>query len=485
MAVLSYNAGRSINHKTAGLLLGPLAALLIMVNDPPQALSQQAWDVAAVASLMAVWWATEAIPLAATALLPLALLPLFGVDDVKGIAKTYSSSTVYLLLGGFIVALGLERWQLHRRIALSVLARVGGHPATLVGGVMLVTAATSMWVSNTASTLMMIPIALSMAGVIAPEPGQHTSHRNFTTVLLLAVAYSASIGGVGTLIGTPPNVLVAGYLQETHGMEIGFATWLLFGLPLVAVLLPAAWLLLTRVVFPISIPASNAARALIKDSLLELGTISKPEFRMLIIFVLVAAGWIFRPFINQLPGFAGLSDTGIAILGALALFVVPSGRGEFLMNWEWAKKLPWDVLLLYGGSISLAAMVSRTGLGLWLGDHLVQFTAWPELALIFIVVVVVLVLTELLNNSATVAAFLPVLGALAELRGMNPLMLALPSAMAASCAFMLPVATPPNTIVFGTGKVPLGSMVRGGAGINLLGIMLIPLVAYSMLLLLF
>ena len=470
-----------LNHKTIGLILGPCLMATIWLSEPPKDLSIEAWRVAGIACLMGVWWATEAIPLVATALLPMALGPLMGILPAKEMSLAYASPTIYLLLGGFIVALGLERWNLHKRIALNVLIKAGQKPGTIIGGFMLATALLSMWISNTASTLMMIPIALSIASVIAPKYDTNFDHRNYTTVLLLGVAYAASIGGVGTLIGTAPNILVAGYLYEAYGIEISFATWAMFGLPMVAILLPAAWFLLTKLIFPVRLPSNSAAQNFIASSLQELGQISRPERRMLTIFICVALSWMFRSFLNQIPGLENLSDTAIALIGALALFIIPSGDGSPLMTWGWAKRLPWDVLLLYGGSIALASIVSSTGLGAWLGDHLLPFTLWPELALIALIVIVVLLLTELLNNSATVAAFLPVLGALADARDMDPIMLALPTALAASCAFMLPVATPPNTIVFGTGRITLGSMVRGGAGLNMLAIIFIPFTVYALM----
>ena len=465
-------------HQSVGLVLGPAIAVLVLIADPPQGLSADAWVVAAVACLMAIWWATEAIPLAITALLPLALFPLLGVAGIEETTETYGSASIYLLLGGFVIALGLERWNLHKRIALAILTRAGAKPVALIGGFMLVTALTSMWVSNTSSTLMMLPIALSIAAVVAPNPDQDRNHRNFNAALLLGIAYAASIGGLGTLVGSPPNAMMVGYLHKTLGVEVSFATWAMFGMPFVAVVLPGSWLILTRLAFPMTLPENVAATDLLRQSRAKLGPMSAPEYRILAVFTLVAAAWIFRPLLNDIPGLGGLSDAGIAVLGALVLFLMPSGTGEALMNWETARKLPWDVLLLYGGSISLAAMVSKTGLASWLGSGLLHFTTWPTLALLFLIVAIVIALSELLNNSAALAAFLPIIGALTAALHTDPLMLGFAAVMAASCGFMLPVATPPNTIVFGTGKISLGSMLRGGFGINLLALICIPLLCY-------
>jgi len=343
-----------------------------------------------------------------------------------------------------------------------------------------------MWISNTATTLMMIPIAMSVALSISTDEDKPQS-KNFTVALLLAVAYSASIGGIGTLVGTPPNLLMAGFLKEQYDITSGFLDWMLFGIPLVLVMLPVCWLVLTRVAFPCHNLADDAARVkrTIADHYAELEQITIPEKRVALVFSCVVALWVLRKWIVSYTGLEGLSDTSIAIMGAMALFIIPSGQGKPLMDWSLAKQLPWDVVLLYGGGMALATVISSSGLATALGHGLEAISAWPLWALIVAVTVMVLLLTELTNNSATIAAFMPILGILAVSADYHPIQLAAPAVMAASCAFMLPVATPPNAIVYGSGQVTLLQMVRGGVFVNVLGLILVPLIAYTMLPLLF
>jgi solute carrier family 13 (sodium-dependent dicarboxylate transporter), member 2/3/5 len=473
-------------YQKIGLTLGPAVFVLMALMEPVSNVGSVAWLTAAVTVWIAIWWATEAVPIPITALLPLVLFPLLNIESATVIAKSYSSSVVYLLIGGFILALGIQRWGLHRRVALYILCRVGSSPSTVVGGFMLVTALLSMWVSNTATTLMMIPIATSVAMTLAPNQN-NVQHRHFMVVLLLAVAYAASIGGLGTLVGTPPNLLMAGFLREHHGININFVDWMLFGIPLVLVMLPAAWLVLTRLAFPFGRLSSDGQR--IKESIAEhyqaLGEISAAEKRIAWVFMGVVTFWILRQWIISITGLNGLSDTSIAICGAILLFILPSGEDKPLMDWSYAKQLPWDVVLLYGGGMALATAITNSGLAQTLGHALEGFSNMHLLGLMFVVTALVLLLTELTNNSATVATFMPILGILAIATDHHPLQLAAPAAMAASCAFMLPVATPPNAIVYGSGRVTLPQMARAGVLINILGLVLIPLIAYSLLPLLF
>jgi sodium-dependent dicarboxylate transporter 2/3/5 len=476
----------STNHapiKLIGAVSGPAILLLFTITDPASGLSQEAWYTAGVAIWMAIWWSTEAIPVPATALLPLAVLPILGVYDITTVADSYTSSVVYLLLGGFIVALGLQRWDLHKRIALAVLTRVGDSPAALIGGFMAATALLSMWVSNTAATLMMLPIAMSVAGVITSTQS-HSDGRaeaNFSIGLVLAIAYSASIGGLGTMIGSPPNLLVVGFLRDDYGVDISFVQWAKIGIPFVLIFLPIVWFVLTRFVFSFDLPRSGAAARLIRDTRAEMGSLGPPQKRMAAVFSVVAAAWMLRPLLQEHMGLPGLSDTGIAVIGALLVFVVPSGEGGMLMNWDAAKKLPWDVLLLYGGGMALSGAIASTGLAIWLGEHLSPFATWHLLVFIAIVVATMIYLTEIMNNSAAVATFLPIIAVLALSSGIEPHMLAVPAALAASCAFMFPVATPPNAIVYGSGQVTLPQMVRAGFRLNLLGVIVVPVLSYFLL----
>jgi sodium-dependent dicarboxylate transporter 2/3/5 len=471
-------------YQRVGLVLGPVLCALVLVLPAPAGMAAAAWDVTAVAALMAVWWATEAIPVPVTALIPLLLFPLLGLGSAGEAAAPYANPLIFLFLGGFMIALAMERWNLHRRIALNVVRRVGAHPLAIVAGFMAATAGLSMWVSNTATTMMMLPIAASVIAVFLAEEAESDGPqaRNFATACMLGIAYAASIGGLATLVGTPPNALLAAFMSQSHGLDIGFAAWMGVGLPVTLALLPLAWLVLTRVVYPFDLPHAREAAGVVDRAHAEMGQISRPELRVAAVFALVAGLWIFRPLLSGLPGLGGLTDPGIAILGGVLLFLIPSGAGSgFLLDWEWAKKLPWGVLILFGGGLSLAAAASRTGLAQWIGDSLAGLGAWPLLGLAAVVTVVVILLTELTSNTATTAAFLPVVASIAVATGADPLMLAAPAALAASCAFMLPVATPPNAIVFASGHVTIPQMVRAGAVLNLVAAAAISLLPWLLL----
>ncbi len=417
---------------------------------------------------MAVLWMTEALPLAVTALLPLALFPLLGIAPVEAVAAPYANPLIFLFLGGFLIALAIERWGLHRRIALNVIHAVGAREDFQVGGVMLATAAVSMWVSNTATTIMMLPVALSIVPR-DPSGGVEPERRGFAAALLLAVAYGASIGGVATLVGTPPNALFAGFMLETYGLEIGFGQWMLLGVPVSLAMLGITWLLLTRGLFVVRRQEQPGARAAIHAALHDLGPASRAEKRTAMVFAVTAVLWLSRPWLQQ--AFPSLSDTGIAIAGALSLFVVPSGRerGERLLDWQHAERLPWGVLLLFGGGLTLASAIAGSGLAAWVGEQLTAFETWPFVVLVAFVVLLITLFSELASNTATAATFLPVVAALAISVGEDPIRLAVPAALAASFGFMLPVATPPNAIVFGSGQVSVGQMLRAGIWLDLLG----------------
>ncbi|MDP6345654.1 MAG: DASS family sodium-coupled anion symporter [Alphaproteobacteria bacterium] len=453
-----------------GLALGPLVLLSMLLAPAPDGMAPMAWRVAAVGLMMAIWWATEAIPVPATALLPLALFPLLDAGGIRQSAAPYANPLIFLFLGGFLIAFAMQRWGLHRRIALNIVGRVGTRPAHLVAGFMAATAFLSMWISNTATTMMMLPIAASVIGTITPE-ALDQRHRNLGIALMLGLAYAASIGGIGTLIGTPPNALLAAFMAENFNTDIGFARWLLLGLPLVLVMLPLSWLVLTRLAYPLHDHAV-ADTASITVERAKLGPLRGPEGRVAAVAVLTALLWITRPLLEDLPYLDGLSDPGIAVACGLLLFVIPAGGGRegFLMDWRAAQGLPWGTLILFGGGLSLAAAVSRSGLADWIGHGLEVFGQWPHLAVIALVAAVIILLTELTSNTATTAAFLPVVAALATATGHGPMALVVPAAMAASCAFMLPVATPPNAIVYGAGLVSVPQMVRAGVWLNLIGV---------------
>ena len=472
--------GRS-RHQVIGLLLGPLLAIAMLLSDPPQGLSQAGWSTAAIGILMAVWWATEAVPIAVTALLPIVVFPLLGVATIHDSTAPYANKVIYLFLGGFIVAFAMQRWNLHRRIALWVLQHVGGNGRSLVGGFMFASAAVSMWVMNTSTTMMMLPIAVSIIGVIHSTVGDldEEGKKNFQYSLLLGVAYGATIGGMATLVGTAPNAIMVGFMQETYGTEIDFSSWMLVGVPLTALMLPLAWVVLTRVAFKVDFKTSSEGKAALASMQDELGPISTPEKRVAAVFIVMASAWVLRPLLVKVPGLAALDDSAIAIAGAIMLFVIPSGNKEdpLLLRWQYAEQLPFGVLLLFGGGMSLARRVSDTGLAAWIGGSLEAIGSLPLPVIVIIAATMIIFLTELTSNIATTTTFLPVVGAVAIESGIDPIVLTVPITFAASCAFMLPVATPPNAIVFGSGMLTIPKMVRAGMMLNLVGVFVVSLVA--------
>ncbi|MEE8151409.1 MAG: DASS family sodium-coupled anion symporter [Nitrosomonadaceae bacterium] len=471
-----------------GLVLGLFLFFYSLFSTPPANMSEQAWITAGVGMLMAVWWVTQVLPLPVTSLLPIILFPLIGISSVREATVPYVNPVIFLLLGGFIIATALQRWQLHRRLALTILHLVGSHPHAIVGGFMVVSALLSMWISNTATTIMMLPIAISLAHVMLEGQSKEAANK-FTVCLMLGIAYAASIGGLGTLIGTPPNAMVAAFMTQTYGINIGFVQWMSFGLPVVFILLPIAWLLLTRLVFTFDLGHNTTAAGVVDSELEALGLMTTPEKRTAIVFVFIALAWVTRPLLQQIPGLAALNDTIIAVVGAVSLFLIPSGekrqKNTRLLNWSTAKGIPWGVLLLFGGGLSLAAAISSSGLAAWLGTVLSVLTSFHVFTLLLSIVAMVVFLTELTSNTATTATLLPVLGGIATAAYLEPMLLIAPMALAASCAFMLPVATAPNAIVFGSGKVSIPQMARAGFCLNLVAITLITPLAYLLIPLIF
>ena len=478
-----FMAGRS-RHQQVGLFLGPLLAAVMLVNDSPAGMGDAAWLTAAVGILMAVWWTTEAVPIAVTALLPIVIFPLLGLAEPAELATAYGNNMLFLFLGGFIVAFAMQRWNLHRRIALNVLQLVGGNGRSLVGGFILASGLISMWVMNTSTTMMLLPIAVSVILVIHKTVGglDAKARDDFQFALLLGVAYGSSIGGMATLIGTVPNALLVAFMKETYGTEIDFARWMLVGLPIAAAMLPLAWLALTRGVFKVDFRTSAEGRSELRRMRDEMGAIKTAEKRVAIVFVCMALCWITRPLLVRLPGLAALSDAGIAMAGAMALFLVPSGERSdpLLIRWKYAEQLPWGVLLLFGGGLALAGAVTRTGLAEWLGVSLQAIGDLPLLGMVVLVTALIIFLTELTSNIGTTATFLPVVGAVAIEAGVDPIVLTVPVTFAASCAFMLPVATPPNAIVFGSGLLTIPKMAKAGFMLNLIGIVIVTIAAMTL-----
>jgi sodium-dependent dicarboxylate transporter 2/3/5 len=474
--------GRDQPLRWWAVLLGPALFAATLLVPPPPGFESLAWPVLGLAAWMACWWALEAVPLPATALLPLAIVPLLGFEQPASILAEYANSSIFLILGGFLVALAMERCGLHRRIAFSIVARVGEEPRRLVLGVMIATALLSMWVSNTSTTLMMLPVATSIGALLALEsaPGDERSVLNFRAAMTICVAYSATIGGLGTLIGTPTNALVQGFAARNLGIDLSFVDWLMFGLPTVCVLLPLAWWVLVRVALPFELQPSPASAGLVRESLRALGPMSSAERRVALVGAAAGAAWILRPLLNDLPGLGRLNDTVIAICAGLTLFVLPSGPGSRLALLDAAsfRRVPWEVLLLFGGGLALAAAIQASTLSGTMGAALSALGGWPLFALVAFVVTVLIFWTELNSNVATAATFLPVLAALAAATDHDALALLVPAAMAASAAFMLPVGTPANAIVFASGQVALRQMIRAGIWVNVIAIVVITLVGY-------
>jgi len=465
-------------YQIVGRILGPAIFVVMLLTDQWQGvMSTEAWRVAAVGLWMATWWATEAIPVPVTAFLPLVVFEPLGISSLREAAAPYANPTIYLFLGGFMMAMAIDRWNLHRRIALAVIDNTGTDGRRLIGGFMLVCAVLSMWMTNTSTTIMLLPIVLSVSAVMRdniPNLPEKT-RQDFQIAMLLGLAYSASIGGLATLIGTPPNALLMGFMAENYDIEISFARWMLVGIPVSFVMLPIAWWLLTRVLFPCDIPANEAVKKHLHQLRKELGAMSIPERRIGIIFVCLIMSWMLRRPISDWLGIGGLSDAGIVMTAAMLLFILPSGDAKQprLMTWDNVTRLPWGVLILFGGGLSLAAAVSGSGLALWLGEQLAPLNAWGTAVLVVASVALVIFLTELTSNLATTATLLPVMGAIAIQAGLPPIVLTVPITIAASCAFMLPVATPPNAIVFSTGAISVPQMVRAGILLNIIGIIIV------------
>ncbi|MDQ7018024.1 MAG: DASS family sodium-coupled anion symporter [Robiginitomaculum sp.] len=476
-------------YQSLGLIAGPLAAILLGLFFAPDDLEPAGRMTAAMAVWMAIWWASEAVPFAVTALLPLVFFPILGINNIKATSAPYANPMIYLFMGGFIVARAIEHWDLHRRMALNIFTMVGTHARALVGGIMVAAALISMWISNTATSLMLLPIATSIVAVVMDSVDglTETQKRNFGITMVLGLAYGATIGGVATLVGTPPNAFLASFLDETMGIEIGFGQWMLVGVPVSLTLLPLGWLVLTRFAYPVNFTASEKTQVYLHNLKNELGPITSPQKRVAMIFVALALAWALRKPITTLTGLGGLSDTGIAIFAAILIFMVPSGdpKQRSLLTWEQAAKLPWGILILFGGGLSLAASVSSSGLAVWLGNSLSGLGVVHFALLVIAATALVIFLTELTSNLATIATFLPVMTALAVALDQDVLLLAVPVALAASCAFMLPIATPPNAIAFSSNMVTIPNMARAGFLLNLIAIALLFVVAITLVPLVF
>lgn len=468
----------------AGLIAGPVIAGFGLLLGPPAAMETAEWAVAMVATLMAIWWISEAIPLAATALVPVLAFPALDVMPTGDVTRAYGNHLIYLFLGGFFIAVTMQRWNLHRRIALYTITLVGTDPRRMILGFMLATAGLSMWISNTATAMMMLPIGLAVLRQSEEEAQAEGVEfpRGFGVALMLGIAYSASIGGLATLIGTPPNAVLAGMAEQLYDISIDFATWMAFGLPLSLLLLGLTWAYLAFGRHGRALTRLPGGRERVQAELSALGSMDAAEFRVLIVFTLVAIAWVARSFLPE-GALNQVNDASIAMAGALALFIMPSGKekGRRLLDWDTAVKIPWDIVLLFGGGFALAAGFTATGLSETMANAMQGLHGAPVLLMIGACVALVVFLTEVTSNTATATVFVPLMGAIAVATGFHPLALMVAVAVAASCAFMLPVATPPNAVVFGSRAMTITDMARAGFALNLVTIALTTVFVYWLL----
>lgn len=498
--IFTKSAIEYIVRQRIGLFLGVFLFILVMCLPLPKGMSIHAKYTASVALLMATWWITEAIPIPATALIPLIFFPVTGILSAKDVAARYADPNIFLFMGGFFIAVAMQRWNLHKRFALYIIKYLGTSPHKIILGFMLAAAFLSMWISNTATTMMIFPIGLATImhaetmlkkekANIDVSPGRF----NFGTALMLGIAYAASIGGIATLVGTPPNIVFVGIAKSMfpESGEIGFFEWFKIGIPFVIVFLPITWLYLTRIILPIKLKKIPGSKEIIEQDLQLLGSMQPGEKITLIVFILVALAWIFRKNIVisdfTVPGWSNLlgiseyvHDSTIAMVGALLLFIIPLNlkKRDFVLNWEWAVKIPWGIILLFGGGFALAAGFQSSGLAKWIGESISFLNFMPVLAMIFIVSICITFLTEVTSNTATTTMMMPVLGSLAIAMGMHPFLLMIPATISASCAFMLPVATPPNAIIFGSGYIRIPEMAKAGFLLNIIGAVIVTIIVY-------
>ena len=460
---------RKITNRQLGLFVGPLLFILVLVATAYSSLPMPARVVAATAVLMTSWWLTEAIPIPATALLPLALFPVFHVSSMQNVATSYANHLIFLFLGGFLVAASIQRWNLHKRIALNLIVRIGSSPARIILGFMLASAFLSMWVSNTATAMLMLPIGMALIQQI----NNLSEATPFGSALMLGIAYACSIGGVATLVGTPPNAIFAGIAEEELKITIGFFEWFRFAFPMALAFLIICWYYLVHIRFKLNKMVIQSDKQILLDELNHLGKVSSNEKRVLLVFLFTALAWVLNGILH-IEILKDVKDSTIAIVAACALFIIPAhGENKRLLDWETARNIPWDILILFGGGFALAAACSHSGLMDWLADQLTILKSVNELVLIIAVTTMVIFLTEITSNTATATIFIPLMLALATAVNLKPFLLMLPVAIAASYAFMLPVATPPNAIVFSSRQLDIMTMAKTGFALNLIAILII------------
>ena len=466
--------------KYIGFIIGVIFLTFVCIFPSPDSLNPKAWLTLGVALLMASWWLTEAIPLPATGLVPLVLFPVLDVSSIKATAQGFSHPIIFLFMGGFIIGIAMQHTGLHKRIAYYIISKFKKSPRSLVFGFMAATAFLSMWISNSATTIMMLPIALSIITVFK-EDKNTAKNNNFNKALVLSIAFSATIGGIATIIGTPPNAVMVGMLSDLYNYEISFLDWLKIGLPTSLILLPIAWVVLTFLCFPLdsSIMIKNR---IINDKIKELGKISQDEIMVGVVFIITASLWISRKWIsNALDSFiqpGTINDSTIAISAAIILFIIPSNRPNRnrLINWDVAQSIPWGALILIGGGLSLATVINSSGLAAWIGSLSNNLSGISIILIVLISIASIIILTELTSNTATASTFIPIFGATALGLGQDPLLLIIPATLGASCAFMMPVATPPNTIAYASGHITIADMIKAGVWLNIISLIVIGII---------
>ena len=474
---------QSIDLKTIGFWLGIISFLLVLYLPNPEGLSSEGRVTAAVFLLMGIWWAFEAIPLQVTALMPLILFPLLSVEEIAVISREYMNKVQFLFAGGFIIALAIQKWGLHKRVALNILKFSGLNSRGIVASFMVASAILSMWVMNTSTAIMLLPVGISVIKVISDTVNDVTDNQkfNFQLCLLLGIAYAASVGGIATPIGTSPNGVLIQFASNNYDYDIGFANWISIGLPITLGLGPLIWIFLTRIIFPVNFSATQESKEKLNSMLKELGPMSNEEKKVIVVFLITAFFWIFRQLIDNLPGLSLLDDSVIAITGAVSLFFInESNNKNKLLIWDDVQSgFPWGLIFLFGGGMALAYVVNDSGLALWLAS-LIPSETYFWIILLTVIVMVVL-LTELTSNLTTTITFLPVVASVGLNMGIDPLLLILPLTISASCAFMLPVATPPNSIVYASNLIPIQKMVRAGIFINISSILYVFLISYFLI----
>ena len=474
---------QSIDLKTIGFWLGIISFLLVLYLPNPEGLSSEGRVTAAVFLLMGIWWAFEAIPLQVTALMPLILFPLLSVEEIAVISREYMNKVQFLFAGGFIIALAIQKWNLHKRVALNILKFSGLNSRGIVASFMVASAVLSMWVMNTSTAIMLLPVGISVIKVISDTVNDISDNQkfNFQLCLLLGIAYAASVGGIATPIGTSPNGVLIQFASNNYDYDIGFANWISIGLPITLGLGPLIWIFLTRIIFPVNFSATQESKEKLNSMLKELGPMSNEEKKVIVVFLITAFFWIFRQLIDNLPGLSLLDDSVIAITGAVSLFFInESNNKNKLLIWDDVQSgFPWGLIFLFGGGMALAYVVNDSGLALWLASLIPSETYFWIILLIVIVMVVLL--TELTSNLTTTITFLPVVASVGLNMGIDPLLLILPLTISASCAFMLPVATPPNSIVYASNLIPIQKMVRAGIFINVSSILYVFIISYFLI----